>query len=74
MNFADEFWKRSEATSEEEAMESGRVGVGVDFDRGVVVIATGDGFIDLSPGMAEALAAGLMMARDALVEQIAKSN
>jgi len=74
MNLSDEFWKRSEETSEQEVMNSGKIGVGVDLDRRLVVIGTGDGFLDLTMEMAEALSAGLMMASDALREFIANTN
>jgi len=73
MNLSDEFWKRSEYLSEED-VEPGKMGVGIDLDRRVVVIATGNGFVDLTPDMAMALSAGLMMASDALRNHIAKSN
>lgn len=74
MNLSDEFWKRSQNVNEEDVMFSGRLGVGVDLDRRIIVVGTGDGMLDLTMEMAEALSAGLMMSVDALRDFIANTN
>jgi len=73
MNLSDEFWKRSEEVDSNN-MESGRLAVGVDLDRRMVVLWTGAEMVDIEPDMARALTVGLTMAVDALRGWVAETN
>lgn len=73
MNLSNEFWKRSESIHPED-VTPGKMGVGIDLDRRVIVFFTGEEFVELDPDMAMAVSATLLMASDALREHIAKTN
>lgn len=73
MNLSDEFWKRSEYM-DEDAIRQGKMGVGIDLDRRMIVVFTGEDFFEMDMDMAEALSTGLMMCADALRDRIAKTN